>query len=289
MISDLTAGLRVRRLVIVPDGALDLIPFEALPLPGASALIDKYEVLESPSAAVALALGRRRESRAAPPARAVALVGDPVFDSGDARLGAHALSPDARASFSRLAFSRREAKSVAALRSPDPVSLFLDFDASRDLFTSGRLADYRVLHISTHGVDRAGDSTRSGLVLSLVDRDGSPREGLLSIADVANLHLNADIVALSACSTAAGRRFAGEGSLSLARGFLYAGADRVIATRFQIDDESAATLLSGFYRHLWQDGLAPSAALRQAQMELRRDPRWRSPFYWAAFVIQGEP
>jgi CHAT domain-containing protein len=112
---------------------------------------------------------------------------------------------------------------------------------------------------------------------------------MLSVSDVANLRLSADVVVLSACNTASGRRFAGEGSLSLARAFLYAGADRVLATRFQIDDEAAAALSTAFYQSMWRDGLMPSAALRQAQLALRRDPRWRSPFYWASFVLQGEP
>jgi CHAT domain-containing protein/tetratricopeptide (TPR) repeat protein len=290
MIPALTADLHVRRLVIVPDGPLDLVPFEVLPAPPTRALIENYEMVESPSVAVALALGRRRAGRTASVPRGLALVGDPVFDAGDVRLGPHVSGSREPARFSRLAFSRREAHAIAALGPPSPVAMLLDFDASKELFTSGRLADYGVLNISTHGVAGARDTSQSGLVLSLVDHNGSPRDGMLSVSDVANLHLSADVVVLSACNTASGRRFAGEGSLSLARAFLYAGADRVIAARFQIDDEAAAALLTAFYESMWRhDGLMPSAALRQAQLALRRDPRWRSPFYWASFVLQGEP
>jgi CHAT domain-containing protein len=289
MIPALIAGLHVRRLVIVPDGPLDLVPFEALPRSPAHPLIDEYEVVESPSVAVALALARRREERIARPPSGVALVGDPVFDAGDIRLGLHVSGSHEAVPFARLAFSRRETQTIAAMRPSSPVAMLLDFDASKELFTSGRLADYGVLNISTHGVDDVPDISGSGLVFSLVDRNGSPLDGMLSVSDVVKLRLKADIVVLSACATARGRRFAGEGSLSLARAFLYAGADRVIATRFQIDDEAAAALLTAFYRSMWQDGLAPPAALRQAQLVLRRDPRWRSPFYWASFVLQGEP
>ncbi len=289
MIPALTAELGVRHLVIVADGPLELVPFEALPAPPARALIENYEIVESPSVAVAFALRQRREARRASPPRGVALVGDPVFDAGDVRLGPHVSGSHEAARFSRLAFSRREAHAIAAMRPGGAVTMLLDFDASRELFTSGRLADFRVLNISTHGVADVRDPSRSGLVLSLVDHNGLPRDGMLSVSDVANLRLTADVVVLSACNTASGRRFAGEGSLSLARAFLYAGADRVIATRFQIDDEAAATLLTAFYRSMWHDGLAPPAALRQAQLTLRRDPRWLSPFYWASFVLQGEP
>jgi CHAT domain-containing protein len=285
----LTADLHVHRLVIVPDGALDLVPFEALPAPSTRALIEHYEMVESPSVAVALALGSRRSGRTPTSPRGLALVGDPVFDASDARLGPHVSGSRQPPRFSRLAFSRREAHAIAALRPPSPVAMLLDFDASKELFTSGRLADYGVLNISTHGVADGRDSSPSGLVLSLVDPDGSPRDGMLSVSDVANLRLSADVVVLSACNTASGRRFAGEGSLSLARAFLYAGADRVLAARFQIDDEAAAALSTAFYQSMWRDGLMPSAALRQAQLALRCDPRWRSPFYWASFVLQGEP
>jgi CHAT domain-containing protein len=289
MVPAITADLHLRRLVIVPDGPVDLVPFEALPAPLMRALIEKYEIVQSPSVAVALALASRRRDRTPAAARGIALVGDPVFDAGDVRLGAHVSGSHGPAPFSRLAFSRREAKTVAALHPASPVTMLLDFDASKEVFTSGRLSDYGLLNISTHGVADARDTSRSGLVFSLFDHNGSPRDGMLSVSDVANLRLSADVVVLNACNTAMGRRFAGEGSLSLARAFLYAGADRVIATRFQVDDEAAAALLTAFYRSMWQDGLAPSTALRQAQLVLRRDPRWRSPFYWASFVLQGGP
>lgn len=289
MIPALTANVRVRRLVIVPDGPAELVPFESLPAPPTPALIEKYELVESPSAAVALALGRRRQLRSPTVPLRTAVIADSVFDSGDVRLGARVSVSQRSPRFSRLAFSRREAQAIASLGAPGAVVTFLDFDASKDLFTAGRLDGYRVIHISTHGLAGEDGTARSGLVFSLVDRAGSPRDGILSVGDILNLHLNADIVVLSACNSALGTQFAGEGTLSLARAFLHSGANLVLASRWRIDDEAAAALLTTFYRSMWQDGLAPPAALRRAQRSLGRDRRWRSPFYWASFVLLGEP
>jgi CHAT domain-containing protein len=288
MIPALTTDSGIKRLLIVSDGPLESVPFGLLPARGSSALIDKYEVIDAPSAAVAVALTRRREERGAIAPRGVLLVADPVFDADDARLGEHASFHGSKR-FARLAFSRREAQAIAALRSPNSITTLLDFDASKQSFTSERLAKYGVLHISTHGVANVRDANRSALVFSLVDRAGSPRDGMLTAGEVSALQLNASIVVLNACDTTLGASFAGEGPLSLARAFLYAGADRVIATRWQIDDEASAALLTAFYRSMWQDGLPPSAALRQAQLAIRSDLRWRSPFYWASFVLLGEP
>lgn len=282
------ADLRVRRLLIVPDGPLESLPFALLPTRTASALIEKYEVIESPSAAVALALTRRREERTTDVPRGILLVADPVFDAGDARVEANASGSPGPARFSRLAFSGREAQAIASLRPPGRVTMMLGFDASKQSFTSENLSEFELVNISTHGIPDRRGANRAGLVFSLVDRAGSSRDGILSASDIASLRLNARVVVLDACDTALGKEFAGEGVLSLSRAFLYAGADRVIAARWQIDDEFAATLLTAFYRFMWRDGLSPSAALRQAQLTLRRDPRWISPFYWAAFVLQGE-
>jgi CHAT domain-containing protein len=168
--------------------------------------------------------------------------------------------------------------------------VLLDFAAGREAITSGRLRDYRILHLSTHGVADAADPKRSALVFSLVAPDGTPRPGTLSASEIAGLDMRADLVVLSACQTALGRQVAGEGLLSLTRAFLHAGAASVIASLWRVDDEATAALLTHFYRTLFRTpSLAPAAALRQAQLAIGRDSRWRSPFYWASFTLQGEP
>ena len=93
---------------------------------------------------------------------------------------------------------------------------------------------------------------------------------------------------LSGCQTALGKEIRGEGLLGLTRGFLYAGAPRVVASLWWIDDRATAALMSAFYRGLWSEGLRPAAALRKARLALARQHRFRDPSYWGAFVLQGD-
>src|SRR6185436_16596953 len=125
-------------------------------------------------------------------------------------------------------------------------------------------------------------------VLSLVDERGRDQDGFLRLHDIYNLHLPAELVVLSACQTGLGREIRGEGVVGLARGFMYAGAARVVASLWQVDDVATAELMRGFYRGILRDGARPAAALRVAQVEMWRKRAWRSPYYWAGFVLQGE-
>jgi CHAT domain-containing protein len=150
------------------------------------------------------------------------------------------------------------------------------------------LGERRILHFATHGLFDSEHPDLSGLVLSLVDETGSPREGFLRMHEVYNLQLSADLVVLSACQTALGRELRGEGLLGLTRGFIYAGARRVVASLWQVDDESSAELMRRFYRGMLVEGRRPADALRAAQLELARHRRWSAPFYWAGFVLLGD-
>jgi CHAT domain-containing protein len=188
----------------------------------------------------------------------------------------------------RLPFSRSEALAVAALAPPASVLQATDFNASLALATSGRLADYRILHFATHGLINAEQPELSGLALSLVDADGRSQDGFLRLNTIYNMRLAADLVVLSACQSALGKEISGEGLVGLTRGFMYAGARRVIASLWQVDDVATAELMKRFYRGLLNDHLAPAAALRAAQQDLRTQPRWSSPFFWAGFVVQGD-
>lgn len=164
----------------------------------------------------------------------------------------------------------------------------LDFDASRALAVSGLLAKYRILHFATHGLLDNRHPELSGLVLSLVDEKGTRRDGFLKLQDVYDLRLAADLVVLSGCDTGLGEEINGEGLLGLTRGFMYAGASRVIASLWSVSDLGTSVLMSRFYRYLLTDKLTPAAALRAAQLSMWRDPQWSSPYYWAAFQIHGE-
>jgi CHAT domain-containing protein len=136
--------------------------------------------------------------------------------------------------------------------------------------------------------DRRRAPRLSGLVLSLVDPAGRPQDGFLSLADIYNLDLTADLVVLSGCETALGREIRGEGLIGLVRGFLYAGSRRVVSSLWRVEDRATAELMARFYRAMLRGGESPAAALRDAQLALLRQRRWRQPYSWAGFVVQGD-
>jgi CHAT domain-containing protein len=158
-------------------------------------------------------------------------------------------------------------------------------DMTRSASKSGQ---YRIVHFATHGLINSQHPELSGVVLSLVDEQGRPQDGFLRLHDVYNLKLGADMVVLSACRTALGKEMKGEGLMGLTRGFMYAGAARVVASLWDVKDEATAELMKRFYQRMFRDGLRPSAALRAAQVSMWKEKRWEAPYYWAAFTLQGE-
>jgi CHAT domain-containing protein len=187
-----------------------------------------------------------------------------------------------------LAFTRREAQSLLALAPAGQAQGALDFDANRAAAAGSQLQHFRYVHFATHGFLVDAHPDLSGLVLSLVDREGRAQPGLMTTADVFDMHLDAQLVVLSGCRTALGRELRGEGLVGLARAFMYAGARGVLASLWQVDDAATAELMTSLYRGLLQRGEAPAAALRGAQRELLTRRRFRHPYYWAAFQLQGD-
>ncbi len=287
-----------QRIAILADGALHYVPFAALPLPGGGEasppLLERHEVVQVPSV-TALAAQRQILARRTPAPRWLAVVADPVFDPDDPRVPrvtgekAAPAAADVRGEipFERLLASRREAEAIAGLAPPGEARTVLDFEASRDRILGGQLGGFRFVHFATHGVFDAGRPALSGLALSAVDRQGRPREGFLQLRDVYTLRLNAELVVLSGCRTALGKEVRGEGLLGLTRGFQYAGAPRVAASLWRAEDRATAELMTRFYRALWVDRLPPAAALRSAQLSIRQERRWRDPYFWAGWVIEG--
>ncbi len=188
----------------------------------------------------------------------------------------------------RLHFTRQEANEITALTPAGQSFKVLDFKANRSTAVSPNLANYRIVHFATHAFLNGEHPELSGLVLSLVDERGRPQNGFVDLQDIYNLELPADLVVLSACETGLGKRIEGEGLVGLTRGFMYAGASRVIASLWKIDDRATAELMQRFYRVLLGHGLRPAAALRAAQLQMRNHQQWSSPYFWAAFQIQGE-
>ena len=120
------------------------------------------------------------------------------------------------------------------------------------------------------------------------DSSGAPVDGFLRLRDIYNLRLNADLVVLSACDTALGREIRGEGLMGLTQGFLYAGAGKVVASLWRVPDRATGELMTRYYRNMIEGSQNPVSALRNAQLELAADRRWRNPYYWSGFVVQGD-
>ena len=269
-------------------------------------LVVRHEIITLPSASVLAVLRREAANRQRPP-KTVAIFADPVFDARDPRVaiggktkpesgaeisGAGELRRSAAESglinFARLRFSRQEAEQIVRMASAHQSFEALDFAANRAAATDSNLQQYRIVHFATHGLVNNQHAQLSGIVLSLVDERGQPENGFLRLYEIYNLHLKSDLVVLSACQTALGKNIKGEGLMGLTRGFMYAGTTRVVASLWQTEDRSTATLMGHFYEGMLSQGLSPAAALRSAQVSMWKDKRWHQPRYWAAFTIQGE-
>jgi CHAT domain-containing protein/Flp pilus assembly protein TadD len=294
-----------RPLLIVADGALQYIPFAALPVPSSGLpLMAQHEVVNLPSAS-ALAVLRRELRDRVPAPLTLAVFADPVFDLGDKRFlpsldkagrmkltqktsahrGGDGLDPS---TLRRLPFSQREADTISDFVAPGEVFKALGFKASRTTIAAGGLDRYRSVHFATHGFMDSHHPELSALVLSLYNEKGERQDGFLRLNDIYNLRLNADLVVLSACRTALGKEIRGEGLVGLTRGFMYAGASRVLASLWSVEDRATAELMGNLYRGMLREGLSPAAALRKAQLEMAKNPIHKSPYYWAGFSLQGE-
>jgi CHAT domain-containing protein len=308
-----------KRLLIVPDGALQYMPFAALPVPGRDDRVPmfvEHEIVSLPSASV-LALLRRETRNRQVPDKAVAILADPVFESDDPRLRTRAavqaaadrphstlstqaslgmdralrgigVTRDGKLRFPRLASTGQEADAIVAAAPAGTALRATDFQASRATTMSANLARYRIVHFATHSVFNNDDPGSSGIVLSMFDERGEAQDGFLRLHDIYTLRLPAELIVLSACSTALGKPVKGEGLVGIVRGFMYAGAKRVLASLWKVDDDATAELMSHFYAEMLKKNRSPAAALQQAQLAMWHEDRWRPPFYWAAFVMQGE-
>ncbi len=326
LLGEAAGELGNKRLLVVADGALQYIPFAALPSPapprsaegGVSAvkpgasrsvpLIVEHEIVALPSAST-LALLRSEAGKRQSAPGAVAVLADPVFDGNDGRLlaakkrppqsgngSSEGRSPDAlveqlsRSGFilKRLPQTAEEAKAIRSAASPREVLVAVGFDASRRTLLSPELRRYRIVHFATHGVLDNVHPELSGIALSQLDEQGQAQDGMLRLHDIYNLRLPAELAVLSACDTGLGKDIRGEGLVGLTRGFMYAGVPRVVATMWKVDDFATSLLMESFYRHMFKEGLSPAAALRRAQLEMMGQGRWNNPFYWGAFMLHGE-
>ena len=325
VLDPVAAQLGNRRLVVVADGALQYIPFAMLPEPARERagnpqspvpLIVAHEIISLPSAST-LVVQRKEFADRKPAPRMIAVIADPVFSPTDERLKvntaqtsesmaqAQAAGVDSariiehltessvtggsgNLRIPRLPFTRREADQIISV-APGKLNLeALDLKANRATVISGELKEYRYLHFATHGYLDSERPGLSALVLSMVNEQGKAQDGFLRANDIYNLKLPAELVVLSACQTGLGREIKGEGLVGLTRGFMYAGAARVVVSLWNVNDKATADLMTGFYQKMLKQGQRPAAALRAAQVEMWKQKQWQSPYYWAAFTLQGE-
>ena len=188
----------------------------------------------------------------------------------------------------RLNHSLEEATAILEAASSRQSLSALNFKASRETATSPQLSKYRIIHFATHGILDLEHPELSGMALSMVDEKGQPRDGYLRLHEIYNLNLPAQLVVLSACQTGVGKHIKGEGLIALTRGFMYAGAKSVVASLWKVDDAATAALMAEFYKQMFTNKLKPAAALREAQLKVSKVKRWRSPYYWSGFFLQGD-
>ncbi|GAB4200359.1 MAG: CHAT domain-containing protein [Coleofasciculaceae cyanobacterium] len=342
LLAPVASQLGQKRLVIVSDGALQSIPFAALPIPdgtsppapllvgegsnpappshpfgeasyagkgagglGFTPLLVQHEIVSLPSAST-IALLRREVKDRPLAAKTLAVLANPVFSRDDPRFKTaqqprqnttspttdptrSSLFTEPAETYDTLPNTLTEAQQILQFV-PDPTQRLqaIDFAASRATATSPDLAQYRMIHFATHGSANEEHPEFSKVVLSLVDEKGADINGFLHLQDIFNLNLPAELVVLSACQTGLGKDVKGEGLVSLTRGFMYAGSKRVVVSLWRVKDRSTAELMTNFYQQMLQQGLNPVAALRAAQLKMLQSEHWKSPYYWAPFIIQGE-
>lgn len=274
----------VSSLIVVPDGPLHLIPFSALVKDNGRYLISELNLSAAPSATVYYTLSRTPPSATArKPFLGVAF--SPPTESTEASASATRGLADLRAgSLKPLRFAREEITEAAKVFGPQSVTLD-GSRASEEGVKAQPLADFRVIHLAAHGVSDEMEPDRTALVFA----PGSESEdGLWQAREIRRTRLNADVVVLSACETGSGRLQGQEGVMSLARAFLIAGARSVVASLWDVDDRSTATLMESFYEHL-KGGLTVNEALRQAQLDfLKNYGEKAKPNLWAGFEVIGD-
>jgi CHAT domain-containing protein/Tfp pilus assembly protein PilF len=286
----------IDHLILVPDGILHYLPFETLVRDNPMThepqyLIEFYDISYAPSAsslAYLMSKGPRAEYK-----KMLLAVGDPAYPHEDrttprgGRRYENALRDiylDQGFELSSLPHSRKEVHRVARCFPRRQVDILLESQAKEEDIKSRPLEEYRIIHFACHGFLDERIPMRSALVLTL--DDDVEEDGFLQAREIANLKLKADLVVLSACQTGRGRLENAEGVFGLPRAFFYAGARSTISSLWKISDESTAEIMPELYRRL-ASGDTKVRSLRQAKLKMLKS-RFSHPFYWAAFILQGD-
>lgn len=242
-----------RRIFVVPDGPLYLLPYALLSW--------KADVVESPSASVFVA---EQASKTARPFTPVMVLANPEVRSGN------------RAS---LDYSAQEALTLANYVQRSEIRIRENAQASSSALLKGDLSKFGLIHIAAHAVADTRHPGKSAIVLSDTKVDAN---------SIMKLELNTRLVTLSACDTAIGKEIDGEGVMSLGRAFLFAGAHTVLSTLWPIDDQATSVFMQHFYSALLKKHESIAQSVREAQAYMQTTSAWHDPYYWAAFTLQGD-
>ncbi|MGB3757069.1 MAG: CHAT domain-containing protein, partial [Rivularia sp. (in: cyanobacteria)] len=298
-------------------GGLSLCPDENSPQNNFNyqPLLVNHEIVNLPSAST-IAIQRQELANRKKAPLPLAILADPVFSTTDDRFAnqsqnkqlnkANQINPNSldlqlersalkrsadtinRRGWIRLLGTRSEAETLLQLLPKGDRTAVFDFDANYNWATGSNLNQFRILHFATHGFVNDENPELSGIVLSLVNKQGKPVRGYLRMHELFNLDYPADLIVLSACETGLGKNIQGEGLVGLTRGLMYAGAERLVVSLWQVDDKGTAAFMEEFYKQMLQNGKSANEALRATQLKMWKQEKWRNPNYWAAFSFLGE-
>ena len=303
-------------LVIIPDGILSVLPFEALvvsgkatwnedssrPYPeGLTYLGDVYPISYYQSI-TAMTLARTLGSKEKTGAKTM-VIADPVFDSDDPRLKASSsqdrqklvaglpeklmsIKSQTGISFPRLSQTSELADSLKKLN-PGATDLFTGMQAKKNILFDKPMTSYGSIIFATHGYFGNDIPTirEPVLAMTLVDQP-KDQDGFLRMTEVMGMKLNANVVALTACQTGIGSNLSGEGVMSMGRAFQYAGAKSILMSLWSVSESGSVLLVEKFFEHL-NAGKNKLEALRLAREDVR-NTGYNHPFYWASFILVGE-
>jgi CHAT domain-containing protein/Tfp pilus assembly protein PilF len=284
----------VTSLLIVPDGLLWNLPFQAVqPRPG-HYLLEAYALSYAPSLTILREMARLRlrnkDKHAVKAGQTLLAMGNPVL--------ATATSERAKLTYrgeklAPLPEAAREVKTLERLYGRQQSSVFVGAEAAEDQFKA-QAGEFRILHLATHGLLNDTNPMYSHLLLSSGGPSGK-EDGLLEAWEIMDLDLHADLAVLSACETARGRITSGEGVIGLTWAFFVAGVPTTVVSQWKVESTSTATLMLAFHRarktagDQGDSGFRTARALQRAELQLLRDPQFSHPFYWAGFVVVGDP
>ncbi len=293
------------RLIIVPDGKLNYFPVSALPLPNSEnnePILLTNEVVYEPSAST-LSILAKSQNQTAPASKNLLVFSDPVFTDDDSRILVNKSADisnkesaslesfrfvESLNSLARLTASKMEADSIIDILGSSNTDYYSGFSANREQLLNANAADYKIIHLATHGLINEDRPELSGIVLSRFDEKGQKLNEFVRLQDIYGMNLSADLVVLSACETGIGKEVRGAGLMSLNNAFLQVGAKSVMSSLWRVEDNATLELMKNFYSSLADEKITPSKALQKAQIKMWQSGQYKSPFYWAAFTLQGD-